>query len=147
MILPDLNLLLHAYNLRSPRHREARAWWESCLSQRRQIALPWVAVLGFLRLSTGRHVFPNPLSVAEACEIVDSWLTQPQVAPIHPGHRHGEILFHLLKGVGTGGNLTTDAHLAAIAIEHRIELHTTDSDFSRFPGLRWRNPLQEVAEG
>lgn len=72
---------------------------------------------------------------------MDSWLAQPSVAPNHPGNRHGEILFHLLRTVGTGGNLTTDAHLAALAIEHRIELNTTDSDFSRFPSLRLRNPL------
>lgn len=103
--------------------------------------LPWVVTLGFLRLTTSRSVTAAPLPVGRACEIAESWLARPQVTPIHPGESHGQILFDLLRMVGTGGNLTTDAHLAALAIEHRVELHTTDGDFSRFPGLRWRNPL------
>lgn len=140
MILPDLNLLIHAYNSSSGVHPEARAWWESCLTNRRPVLLPWVVALGFLRLSTHRWS-GNPLSVEEACDIVASWLERPHVSPLHPGEDHGAILFDLLRYVGTGGNLTTDAHLAALAIEHRLELHTTDGDFARFPGLHWRNPL------
>ena len=98
-------------------------------------------MLGFLRLSTHRQVAANPLPVSEACSIVASWLASRQVSILHPGNRHADILFDLLRAVGTGGNLTTDAHLAALAIEYQVELQTTDGDFARFPGLRWRNPL------
>jgi toxin-antitoxin system PIN domain toxin len=141
VILPDLNLLIHAYNSSSPIHGAAREWWETCLTQDRPVLLPWVVSLGFLRLSTHRQIAANPMPIATACEVVKAWLARPQVSPLHPGERHGEILFGLLRTVGAGGNLTTDAHLAALAIEHQVELYTTDGDFSRFPGLRWQNPL------
>jgi len=142
VILPDINLLVHAYNSDSLVHAAARSWWEDCLTSDRPVGLAWVAVLGFLRLSTHRKIAANPLPVATACEIVASWLARPHVFPLHPGERHAEILFDLLRSAGTGGNLTTDAHLAALAIEHQAELHTTDRDFDSFPGLHWRNPLR-----
>lgn len=141
MIFPDLNLLIYAYDPGSPAHPAARRWWETCLSRDRPIVLSWVVVLGFLRLTTNPRLSARPLPVSAACEIAGSWLLQPHVGFAHPGRRHPEILFQLLQKAGTGGNLTTDAHLAALAIEHRLELHTTDGDFSRFPGLHWRNPL------
>lgn len=141
MILPDINLLIHAYNSSSPVHSAARAWWEDLLTTAEPIRLPWVVVLGFIRLSTHRQISAQPLPVATACGIVEAWLERPQVSVIHPGARHASILFGLLRTAGAGGNLTTDAHLAAIAIEHGAELCSTDSDFSSFAGLRWRNPL------
>lgn len=141
MILPDLNLLVHAYNRDSPVHAGAKRWWEELLSGNSNVALAWVVALGFLRLVTNRTVVVEPLPVEKACDIVGSWLARPQVAVLHPGERHAAILFELLRTLGTAGNLTTDAHLAALAIEHDCELHSTDSDFSRFSGLRWRNPL------
>ena len=141
MILPDVNLLVHAYNSDSPIHSTARLWWEDCLTRDRPVRLPWVVVLGFLRLSTHPKIATAPLPVDAACRAVESWLARPQILLLHPGRRHAEILFGLLRAAGTGGNLTTDAHLAALAIEHEVELNTTDSDFSRFQGLRWSNPL------
>jgi toxin-antitoxin system PIN domain toxin len=141
MILPDVNLLLHAYDRESPFHPAARAWWEDALSGTRPVGLTWVALLGFLRISTHRHIFEKPLSVAVACAHTRAWLTGPYVSILHPGERHAEILFGLLEALGTGGNLTTDAHLAALAIEHQADLHSTDADFKRFAGLRWVNPL------
>jgi toxin-antitoxin system PIN domain toxin len=141
VILPDVNLLVHAYNSDSPIHSMARLWWEDCLTRDRPVRLPWVVVLGFLRLSTHPKIATRPLPVDLACRAVESWLTRPQVLLLHPGRRHAEILLGLLRAAGTGGNLTTDAHLAALAIEHEVELNTTDSDFSRFPGLRWSKPL------
>ena len=122
-------------------HAGARAWWESALSSTRPVGLAWVAILGFIRITTHRHVFPNPLSVTTACGHAREWLTRPYVTILHPAERHAETLFRLLESLGTGGNLTTDAHLAALAIEHQAELHSTDADFKRFPGLRWVNPL------
>jgi uncharacterized protein len=142
VILPDLNLLIHAYNSSSPIHAAAREWWEGCLVQDRPILLPWVVALGFLRLSTHPKLADHPLTADKACAIIEDWLDRPQVSVLHPGDRHSQILFGLLRVAGTGGNLTTDAHLAALAIEYRLELQTTDGDFAKFPGLRWRNPLR-----
>lgn len=141
MILPDVNLLLHAYNSESPVHPAARAWWEGLLNGTRPVGLAWVAVLGFIRVATHRQIMARPLPVATACAHVRAWLAQPYVSLIDPGARHAEILFGLFESLGTAGNLTTDAHLAALAIEHQAELHSTDADFARFPGLRWLNPL------
>ena len=141
MILPDINLLLHAYNSESSVHAAAREWWEGLLNSTRPVGLSWVAILGFIRITTHRQVLSNPLPVQVACGHARAWLAQPYVTMLDPGVRHAEILFGLLESVGTAGNLTTDAHLAALAIEHQAELQSTDADFARFPGLRWTNPL------
>lgn len=141
MILPDITLLLHAYNTDSPVHPAARAWWEGLLNSTQPVGLSWAAMLGFLRISTHRQVLASPLPVATACGHARAWLARPYVTLVDPGTRHAEILFGFLESLGTAGNLTTDAHLAALAIEHQAELHSTDADFARFPGLRWSNPL------
>lgn len=141
MIIPDINLLIHAYNVESPNHAAARAWWERALNSTQPVGLPWVVILGFIRLTTNRQILDHPLTAGAACAHPRAWLTQPYVTVLHPGDRHAEILFRLLETVGTAGNLTTDAHLAALAIEHQADLHATDADFARFPGLRWINPI------
>ena len=141
MIVPDVNLLIHAHDFGCPQHAAARRWWEGLMNGAGTVGLPWVAMLGFVRISTNPRILDNPLDVAAACARVRSWLARPQAAPIHPGDRHADILFDLLERIGSAGNLTTDAHLAALAIEHQAELHSTDADMARFPGLRWRNPL------
>jgi toxin-antitoxin system PIN domain toxin len=107
------------------------------------VRLPWVVILGFLRLATHHQIAANPMPIAAACATVSAWLARPQVAVVQPGERHSEILFGLLTATGASGNLTTDAHLAALAIEHGLELCTTDRDFGRFPALRWSNPLSQ----
>ena len=141
MILTDVNLLVHAYNLQSPVHRIARTWWEELLNGTRPVGLAWIGILGFIRITTSRQILSHPLPVAQACELVRGWFGQPYVSVLHPSDRHSEILFGLFASLGTAANLTTDAHLAALAIEHQAELHSTDSDFARFSGLRWINPL------
>lgn len=141
MIVPDVNLLLHTYNSGSRVHPRARAWFESLMNGDRPVGFAWVVLLGFLRISTHPAVLDRPLASAEACALVRSWLDRPQSGILHPGERHASIVFGLLETLGTAGNLTTDAHLAALAIEHQAELHSTDADFGRFPGLRWSNPL------
>jgi len=98
-------------------------------------------LLGFVRLTTSQKVVPRPVPVDLACAAVERWLARPGVSVLHPGERHAGIVFGLLRGLGTGGNLTTDAHLAALAVEFDLELCSTDVDFARFPGLRWRDPL------
>jgi toxin-antitoxin system PIN domain toxin len=143
MILPDTSILIHAYNQNSPRHERARAWWEDTLSGAELVSLAWVAMLGFVRITTSRFVLHNPWSVDEALGQVEGWLAQSNVRIVQPTHRHAEVLTRLLRLVGTAGNLTTDAHLAALAIEHGCTLHSTDADFGRFPGLTWVNPTKE----
>jgi len=143
LILPDINLLIHAYHSNSTVHVAARRWWEERMTDATPVLLPWVVILGFIRLGTHPRLAAHPLSVSEACEIVESWLARRHVSVLHPGERHPAILFGFLRAIGAGGNLTTDAHLAALAIEHDLEVCTTDGDFALFPGLRWRNPLME----
>lgn len=141
MIVPDINLLVYAYNSDAPAHRRARTWWEACLSDRRAVALPWVVALGYLRLMTSRSILVEPFSVEEAIGHIRLWLQRPNVEILQPGTRHLDLLESLSHDAMASGNLTTDLHLAALAIEHHAELHSNDADFSRFPGLRWINPL------
>lgn len=141
MILPDVNLLVHAYDSDARHHERARQWWEAVMNEPLPIGMAWVAALGFIRLTTHGSVLRNPMPVQDACAVVREWLARPNVTILDPGPRHAEVLFSLLAHAGTAGNLTTDAHLAALAIEHQAELQSTDADFARFPGLRWRNPL------
>jgi hypothetical protein len=141
VILPDVNVLVHAYNAESPVHEAARTWWERTLSEPTPVGLAWSVALGYIRIATHPRILANPLPADVACAHVEAWLAQPQVLLLHPGERHALILFDLLRRLGTAGNLTSDAHLAALAIEHQAEIASTDADFARFPGLRWRNPL------
>jgi toxin-antitoxin system PIN domain toxin len=140
--LPDVNLFLYAYDSRSPRHAVARDWLEHTLSSAETVGLSWIVLLAFIRLSTRSVVIENPLGVDAAIELVESWLDQPCVTVINPTERHAAVLRELLLPLGTAGNMTTDAHLAALAIEHGALLCSCDSDFSRFKGLRWTDPLQ-----
>lgn len=143
MKLVDANLLLYAVNEDAPLHAKARRWLEALLCGSETVGFAWTVLLAFLRLSTRAAVFPRPLAPEESLDLMDSWLSQPCSTVVHPGERHLRILRDLIAPLGTGGNLATDAHLAALAIEHGAELCSCDSDFSRFPGLRWRNPLAD----
>ena len=142
MIVPDINLLVYAYNADAPAHRKAKAWWEGLLSDSRDVGIPWIVCHGFIRLMTHPRVLERPLRVEAAVTQVRRWLEWPSVQVIEPGNRHLDILGAILEQAGSGGNLTTDAVLAALAIEYRCELHSNDTDFSRFSGLRWVNPLR-----
>lgn len=142
MILPDVNLLIHAYNSESPVHAVAKSWWETQLNGEDTVGLAWAVILGFVRLVTHPAVSATPLPVDVACDYARSWLARPQVTIVHPGERHAAVVFRLLESLGTAGNLTTDAHLAALAIEYQAQVQSTDADFARFPGLRWSNPLR-----
>ena len=137
----DLNLLLYAVNRDSPRHADAKAWLEETLSGDERIGLPWAVILGFIRLATNARVVTNPVTTEQAVAVVDSWLGLASAAPLDPGEDHWRILRELLLDTGAAGNLTTDAHLAALAIEHGGELCSTDADFARFPRLKVVNPL------
>lgn len=142
MKLPDVNLLLYAYDSRSSRHAAARDWMEQTLSGAETVGMAWIVLLAFVRLSTRSVVVERPLELDEALDLVDRWLSQPCVTVVHPTDRHAAVLRELLTPLGTAGNLTSDAHLAALAIEHGALLCSCDSDFSRFSGLRWLDPLR-----
>jgi uncharacterized protein len=139
--LVDLNLLLYAIDEGAPQHGRARPWLEELLSGTEEVGFAWIVLLGFVRISTNPTVLEQPLSSDEALDYVDGWLAQPSAAVIHPTERHATHLRRLLEPLGTAGNLTSDAHLAALAIEHGGELCSADTDFARFPDLRRRNPL------
>ncbi len=141
MKLPDVNLLLYAIDEGSPRHEGARKWLEDTLSGTETVAFAWAVLVGFLRISTNPAVLQGPLSAEEALDYVEGWLAQPCVTTVAPGNRHAAVLRELLEPLGAAGNLVSDAHLAALAIEHGAELCSCDTDFSRFGGLRWTNPL------
>ncbi len=139
--IADLNLLIYAVNRDAPQHVVAKRWLEDSLGGDETLGLSWAVMLGFLRLTTSPRVFERPLGVEDAVAIVDDWLSQPNVELVVPGNRHWAILRALLVETGTAGNLCSDAHLAALAIEQGAELHSADTDFQRFRAVRWCNPL------
>jgi len=141
MILVDANLLLYAENSADVNHVRARQWWQEQLSGGDSICLTWVALSAFIRIGTSPRAFPRPLSLAEATERVGEWLERPMVRVVNPTEQHWPIFRRLLIEGKATGNLVTDAHVAALAIEHGCELCSTDADFARFPKLKWRNPL------
>jgi len=142
MILPDVNVLVHAHNVDSSVHQKARAWWDACLAGTEGIGLAWAAMLGFLRITTNRRVVARPLSVREVMSRLETWLTLPHVHIAQPSDSHFASLRAALERLGTAGNLTTDAHLAVLAIERGYVLYSTDADFARFSELRWVNPCR-----
>ena len=145
MILIDANLLIYAVNSDAPRHAHAREWLDRTLSGNTPVGLPWVCLLAFLRITTHPRVFAHPLQPDAAIDRVNEWLDQPVVDAVYPGEGHWPILRNLLRTTGTGGNLTTDAHIAAIAIERGATVCSADHDFQRFPGVHHVNPLDGVA--
>lgn len=136
MQLVDVNVLLYAIDERSPRHADARGWLDSALSGGETVAFTWAVLLAFVRLSTNASLFTSPLSAEQALDIVDLWLAQPTSIVVEPGPRHIELVRSLLTDAGTAGNLVSDAHLAAIALETGAELVSYDTDFERFSGVR-----------
>ncbi len=136
MKTPDVNLLLYAVNADSPQHKAARGWLESAFASTGGVGFCWPALVGFVRLSTRSGIFGQPLTLDEAFELVDAWLGHPAARVIAPTERHAALLSSLLLARGRGGNLVSDAHIAALAIEHRAELGTFDRDFEQFAGLR-----------
>jgi uncharacterized protein len=145
VIIPDVNLLLYAYDAASPFHSKAAAWWTACLNGDETVGLVPVVLFGFLRIGTHPQAFHQPMSVAEAAAHARSWLLQPAVELLMPGPAHPERVLKLLEDLGTAGNIVTDAQIAASALEHDAVLHTTDADFIRFAGLNWLNPITGAA--
>lgn len=147
MKLVDANLLLYAVDESSAFHAGAKRWLEQQLSGSETFAFSWAVLLAFVRLTTNPRVFAAPLTAEEALGLVDSWLEQPSTTVLDPTARHSRLLRELLRSLGTAGNLTSDAHLAALSIEHGAVLCSVDGDFARFPGVRWVNPLEKPRVG
>jgi toxin-antitoxin system PIN domain toxin len=146
MIVPDVNLLLYAYDAASPFHAAAARWWETCLSGDEAVGLAPVVVFAFLRLATSRRVFDDPMTPVEAAGHIRTWTAQPAVRILEAAVDHVERVCGLLESLGVGGNLVTDAQIAALVLESGAILHTTDTDFLRFEGLRWINPLTGMTD-
>ena len=135
MKLPDTNVLLYSVNADAPQHAAARRWMVSALAAPAGMGMAWVALLGFIRIATRPGIFATPLGPEQAIKVVQDWLNLPRVRVLHPGERHANIVGELLAPIGSAGNLTTDAHLAAICLEHGATLASFDRDFLRFDGL------------
>jgi toxin-antitoxin system PIN domain toxin len=143
VILVDANLLLYAEDSLSEHHDAARTWWDEQLSSSAPVCLCWPVLTGFIRIGTNARLHQRPLTINEAIERVQSWLEQPCVGIIHPTDEHWPIFQRVLRDGKAIGNLVSDAHLAALAIEHNCVLQTTDADFARFKALKWNNPILE----
>jgi toxin-antitoxin system PIN domain toxin len=141
LILVEANLLVYARTSSLPQHEAARRWLDARLSGTAAVGLPWPSLLAFLRLVTNPRIFSTPESTASAWEQVKAWLGSPVAWIPAPTDRHQEVLGALLQAASSRANLIPDAHLAALAIEHGLMLCSCDSDFARFSGLRWENPL------
>lgn len=141
MILIDANILLYAEDSLSPQHQQARTWWDDQLSQDSPVCLCWTVLAAFIRIGTNPRVFEHPLSLEQAQARVQSWLDQPCIRIVRPTEHHWSLFQQMLTDGQAVANLVTDAHLAAISIEHGCSLASTDADFARFPKLKWFNPL------
>ena len=137
MKIPDVSVLIKVTHAGADQHQRAVAWMADAFDEPAGVGFAWVALLGFVRITTRPGVFTQPMNVAVALAIVDHWLAQPGAQLVHPGPRHAGLLGRLLLTAGTAGNLTTDAHLAAIALEHGGTIGSFDRDFARFAGLRF----------
>lgn len=141
MILVDANILLYAEDSLSEHHEAARNWWDEQLSGSEPVGLCWPVLNAFIRIGTNSRLHRRPLTLKEAIERVESWLNQPCVHVLQPTDQHWSLFQKMLTGGNAVANLVSDAHLAALAAEHNCVLCSTDVDFSRFRGLKWKNPL------
>jgi toxin-antitoxin system PIN domain toxin len=142
VIIPDINLLIYAYDESSGFHKKAKPWLSKLLDGQEEVVFPLVSLLGFIRISTNPKIFERPLAPAKACELANSWLATPQAAVLSPTNKHFGVLHTLFVKSQAGSSLTTDAHIAALAIEYHGIIHSNDRDFGRFEGVRCVNPLR-----
>lgn len=142
MIVPDVNLLIYAYDAESPWQTSAASWLEASLSGNEPFGMPWLVALAFIRISTHSRIMQQPMSVDEAMEIVASWERRPCFLYLTPSPDHRRNLQELLTRSHVSGNRINDGHIAALALEQGGVVHTTDGDFERFPGVKWKNPLK-----
>ena len=142
MIVPDINLLIYAYNVDAPASDAAQDWWKKLLSVTETVGVPWAVATGFVRIITNPRIMDSPLPLETAADRVQGWFDYDHVTPLNPGDRHLALFRRNLDVEGSGSNSVTDAHIAALAMEYDAEVHTNDAGFARFPGLRWHNPIR-----
>lgn len=142
MIIVDANILLYAEDSLSPFNRDARKWWDDQLSGSEPVCLCWRVLSAFIRIGTNPRVFEYPLSLEQTLTRIQSWLDQPCTRIIRPTEQHWTTFQQMLNDGQAVANLVTDAHIAALALEHGCTVASTDSDFARFPKLKWINPLK-----
>lgn len=140
MLLVDANVLLHAVNEDAREHETARRWLEESLGGREALAFSWVVLLAFLRIATHPSAFARPLAAGAAGDVADAWLGHRAAIVVEPTRRHLPLLKGLLGRTGTAGNLVSDAHLAALSLEHGATIVSFDRDFGRFEGISWSPP-------
>jgi len=143
MIIPDVNMLIYAHNSTSPNHKAAKEWLENTISGPEKVGIPWVVILGFIRILSNPRLGSNPQNPITLSEITQNLLRFPSVSIITPGMRHLDIMMKLFRETQATGKLTTDIHLAALAMEHKAVLISNDTDFARFSNLKWHNPLKD----
>jgi toxin-antitoxin system PIN domain toxin len=147
MLVIDVNVLIYAHRKETPLHGEFLDWIESTLSSKRPFSIPGLVRSGFLRIVTNPRIYSRPTPMQEALEVLSNLLVQPNHVEAEPGDRHWPIFLEICREAGVKGNLVPDAYLAALAIEKGAEFITVDRDYARFPGLRWRHPLEDDASG
>jgi len=140
VVIVDANVLLYAVDSAGPHHERCRSWLDASLAGTEAVGFTWIALLAFIRIGTNPSILPNPMTADEATGQAEAWLGAPAAVTAQPTARHAGLLRGLLRDTGTAGNLTTDAHLAALAIEHGADIVSYDRDFARFPGVRHRLP-------
>jgi uncharacterized protein len=140
LVVVDANVLLYAVDDSSPHHAGSRSWLDASLAGTEAVGLAWIVLLAFIRIGTNASILPTAMTADEAIGQVEAWLTAPAALVAQPTPRHASLLRGLLRDTGTAGNLTTDAHLAALALEHGADIVSYDRDFARFPGVRHRLP-------
>lgn len=141
MIIPDVNLLVYAYNRGAPGHERARSWLQSVLNGSEPVGFAWAAIMGFVRLLSNPAVVVDPVRPEALLEVAHSWLRLAPCRLVGPGAAHAELMARLFRESGAGYRMVTDIHLAALAMEHKATLCSNDVDFARFRGLRLKNPL------
>lgn len=140
-MIVDTNILLYSRNVADPRHDAVSSWFSNAMAGPTRIGFPWLALVGFVRISTQARIFAAPLSPEQAWEQVDNWLTSPGAWVARETDEHARVMGDLITRYSLAGPIVSDAHLAALAIEHGVALVSTDGDFARFTELRWINPL------
>lgn len=141
MILADANILLYAEDTLSEHHDAARTWWDGQLSGHEPVGLCWPVLTAFVRIGTNPRLQRRPLTLGEAIARVQSWFDQPCVRLLEATDGHWTVFQRMLRAGNATANLVSDAHLAALALEHNCVLYSTDTDFARFRGLKWKNPV------
>ena len=142
MLLPDVNVLVYAYNTEAPEHARYREWLQELMNGPEAFGIADIVCSGFLRVVTNPRVFSPPATIVEALGFLERIRNRPNCTLVIAGERHWSIFAGLCRSASVRGNLVPDAYLAAIAIESGSEWITTDGDFARFPGLRWRRPFE-----